>query len=276
MIDTFSGKRKHKKVVLTIIFILILLIAIFVFKPKNIYDKFEKGTFYVIKPPYIFISNIIGGLDGFFKSVSLLPSLRQKNKILQLKNEKLRKEIIKLSIKSRYKINPMLVSARVIGGSITGWDRVEILDAGTKQGVRTGMGVINTRGVCGIIINSAQGVSKMNRIDDRKSAIGAMLVNKKIVGLAVGFDNNMLRLEYIPNIVKVKVGDTVVSSGGTSIFPKGIVIGNVVKVRTSVYKTYLDIYVKSKADLTHLDKLYIITSRELRNSRKLLKYEYSR
>lgn len=267
---------RHRKRPWSLIFIIVfaLIVLAIVFKPKTLFVKFEQGVLYIVKPPYKLTRSIILWVKHSIASLGEIPKLKKDISALKNENQALKNRIMELEIKKEYRIDPHLIPARVLSYSISSWDKIIILDAGAKQGVEKWMGVITPEGVVGIVIDVAPGVSKVIRIDDRNSEIGATLLNNSNVkGIAQGFDNNLLSLDYIPNVIKVQEGDTVITAGGSSVFPKGLIIGNVIKIEKYEYKTYQDVLIKTKVDLNKLDKVYIVASKELKDSRKLLGYE---
>jgi len=251
----------------------ILLLALFIFKPSVLYRYTEKSLLTITRPFAYAASAATAGIHNFFANWSDLRNLRAKYKQISLENIELKKQVIEKTVLKNEDIHLSLLKARVISGVPSNWDKFYILNKGARDGVRPRMGVMTTTGVCGVITSVAPAVSKMARIDDRSSKIGAMLKKNKVKGLVSGYDDNYLNFEYIPFISKVEIGDTVVTTGGASIFPKGLLIGYVVKAEKYEYKTYQDIYLKTAANLNKLDFVYIIKSKDLKQARQLLNDE---
>ncbi len=101
------------------------------------------------------------------------------------------------------------------------------LDKGSVDGVKPGMGVISPRGIAGKVIRVTKDYSlalSMLNLNFKLSAKDSRTGN---VGMYEweGGNSRFGYIKYIPQEVELRIGDTIVTSGYSSVFPEGIIIG---------------------------------------------------
>jgi len=119
------------------------------------------------------------------------------------------------------------ITAKVINASFNKYRNYVTLDKGAKDGIRPEMGVINESGVIGIVSSVSDHFSVVLPILNPSSRISAKIKHKSQTGSLVwdGKDARRVLLEEVPLYISIEVGDTVVTSGYSSIFPEGINMG---------------------------------------------------
>jgi rod shape-determining protein MreC len=116
--------------------------------------------------------------------------------------------------------------------------------------------VITPEGVVGKIIAVFNHTAQVLIITDGSSGVGSMLEKSGVQGVLKGGGDGVCHLDYIMNGEKVEVGDTVVTSGLDQIYPKGLLVGTVLKV--SQGNIYKNITVKPAAPLDRLEDVLVI------------------
>ena len=134
--------------------------------------------------------------------------------------------------------NGRLVSAEVVSRDASEYARRVVLNAGAPQGVRAKDVVYNAQGVVGQVIevDDKYGTSTVLLITDRMAGVGAMVQRTAARGLLQGTGQGTCIMTYLNLHADVREGDLIVTSGDSKIFPKGMVLGRVLKVRKD--KTY--------------------------------------
>jgi len=134
--------------------------------------------------------------------------------------------------------NGRLIAAEVVSGDATDYARRVVINAGAPQGVRPKDVVFNGQGVIGQVIevDEQYGTSTVLLLTDRMSGVGAMVRRTAARGLLQGTGGSTCALTYLDWHADVREGDLIVTSGDSKIFPKGLVLGRVLKVRKD--KTY--------------------------------------
>ncbi len=153
--------------------------------------------------------------------------------------------------------------AQVIGSSGSDLSRSIYIDKGSNDGVAQDMAVITAGGIVGKVLRVYPSTSLVLMINDQSSGVGAMLEKSRLQGVARGTPNGELILERVMSDEQVVPGETVLSSGGDQIFPKGLPVGTVSKVSPGK-EMFLNIQVKPAADLSRLEEVLVVTEKQER------------
>jgi rod shape-determining protein MreC len=149
------------------------------------------------------------------------------------------------------------VAAEVIAAGATPEFRTITIDKGMQDGLGPDMAVISPSGVVGRIVVPSHRASKVQLLIDRNAAAGALIERTRAQGVAVGLGEPWLRLEYVPEIADVAVGDLVVTSGIDKFYPKGLIIGRVESVEKSG-SAYKEIRVKPDVNFSSLEEVLVV------------------
>lgn len=152
--------------------------------------------------------------------------------------------------------------AKVIKNSVNNHHNYIVLDKGSDDGIIPHSGIVTNNGVVGIVRKVSKRFSVAMSLLHRQTRISAKIKGSNFPG-SIAWDereNNtqMLSLSDIPKHAKVEVGDTVVTSGFSTIFPEGIMIGTVESTELKPGKYALDISVSSKLDMANIQYVYIV------------------
>lgn len=150
--------------------------------------------------------------------------------------------------------------AKVINNSITDQNNYITLYRGTNQGVKKEMGVVGPDGVVGKVILVSENYSRVMSLLNRYSKVSAMLKNNNHTGLIDwdGENPELLILHSIPKSVKVRKGDTVLTSNLSGNFPEGLIIGTVSRVTTESSSNFYTIEVKAATNFYNIQYVYLI------------------
>ena len=147
------------------------------------------------------------------------------------------------------------------------------INLGEKDSITPEMGVINSKGILGITENVLQSYSRVRSILNKNSKINAKLKNSNYFGTLTwdGLDYNITQLLDIPRQAKLKVGDTIITGGMSSIFPEGIHIGRVNNIINELsIKRIINIQLFN--DMSNLKNIYVVKDfdkQQLMNLEKL-------
>ncbi|HXB99270.1 MAG TPA: rod shape-determining protein MreC [Terriglobales bacterium] len=161
-----------------------------------------------------------------------------------------------LAFKEQYISQTM--AAQVIGSSGSEQSRLVYIDKGEKDGIKSDMAVITADGVVGKVLNVYRSVSQVLLINDHSSGVGAILEKSRTQGIVRGTAAGEVMLEKVMSDEIVPVGEQVLTSGGDSIFPKGLLVGRVTKVAPGS-ELFLNIRVSPAADLSKLEEVLVVT-----------------
>ena len=133
------------------------------------------------------------------------------------------------------------------------------INLGKKDSLVPEMGVINSKGILGITENVLHSYSRVRSILNKNSKINAKLKNSNYFGTLTwdGLDYNSTQLLDIPRQARLKIGDTIITGGMSSIFPEGIPIGSIDNiVNEASIKRIINI--KLFNDMSNLKNIYVV------------------
>ncbi|MBI5893830.1 MAG: rod shape-determining protein MreC [Deltaproteobacteria bacterium] len=148
-------------------------------------------------------------------------------------------------------------ASNVIGINNLDWFRTITIDKGAEDDIVKDMAVLTANGIVGRVVESYSKTSKILLAIDPRSNIDVIIQRSRIKGIAEGKGDNRLILKYVQQFEDVQIGDVVVSAGIGGIFPKGIMVGEVVKVEKSDDSFFKSIEIKTSVDFKKLEEVLI-------------------
>jgi len=152
--------------------------------------------------------------------------------------------------------------AKVVYNSVAAQNNYLVLSRGLAQQVKIGMGVIDPNsGVVGVITD----VSKDSRIS------GKLLKGGETGTLNWdGKTPNIISLTGIAKSAKLAKGDTIISSGFSTSFPRGMMVGTVLEAIPEKSSSNYLIKFRSAANFYNLEYVYVIENRQAENIKDML------
>jgi rod shape-determining protein MreC len=132
---------------------------------------------------------------------------------------------------------------------------------GTNAGLKEDLGVITENGLVGIIRALSPDRARVMSILHTQSVIDCRLKN--------GGNPKLLDLTDVPKHIKVELGDTVVTSGFSTIFPKGLPVGKVVRVELPEGSNIFEISVEIFNDPAAVKYAYVIINKMTAEQKQL-------
>ena len=233
------------------------------------------------KSKFINSANFLTG--GIYESVSSIGDyfrLRKENKLLQEENNRLKSILYNSetdTLKAVYmdttifKDNFRLTPGRVYKNSYSATNNYLTINRGKKDGIKRDFGVITSKGIVGIIDNTSGKYARVMSILNSNIRINAKLKKANDVGILRwnGESPYVVQLEDMPKQAPVAIGDTIVTSGFSTIFPKGIPIGTVSKFDIDETENYFEIDIDLFNDMTSIGHVYIIENLDAEEILKL-------
>jgi len=118
--------------------------------------------------------------------------------------------------------------------------------------------VLSTKGLIGRVLEVGRYSAKVLLITDPNSKVGVMIQRNRQGGILVGRPDGWCRMIYIALDSDVMPGDKVITAGFSTIFPKDIFVGVVVRVDKEPGRLYKSAVIKTADDLSKLEEVLCI------------------
>ncbi|MBU4376973.1 MAG: rod shape-determining protein MreC [Candidatus Omnitrophica bacterium] len=251
------------------IIIVIALLAIFIwtmFAPPPILVRLKMNLANIARLPLKMVSasvNSISKISKFFYLDNEKTELKRKvfsleRKLIELREVSIENKRLKdlLSLKSQVAKNS--VAAAVIGRDPNNWASVIFIDKGRNNGIVKDMAVVSSQGLVGRVREVGKNLSKVLLINDVDSKVAGLLQRSREQGLLVGTPEGRCKIIYLSLEADINKNDVVITSGSGSIYPKGMLIGEVVSVAKEKGTLYKYAVVKPYAELSKLEEVICI------------------
>ena len=213
------------------------------------YNKYQKVQ-------YLNSSNrITATVYNSYNSVVQYFGLAKVNRVLAEENAELKSS---LQFISSAEINADFsyeyISARVINNSVNKTHNYITLNKGRKDGIKPDMGIISSEGIVGVVVSVSESYAHGFSILNNRWGLSAKLKKNGFYGPIEwdGADYQYVKLKEIPFHVDMVVGDTIVSSGYSAVFPEGIMVGTIESFSQPEGESFYDINVKLASDFKSL------------------------
>lgn len=220
------------------------------------------------KSKFINSANFLtGGIYNTSNNINSYFGLKEQNTLLQNENNRLRSLLLNTESKDNIDSNLVTFSkqyktipAQIIKNSYTLQNNIVLINKGSNDSILHDYGVITSKGILGVIDNTSGNYSTVISILNTSSKISAKLKKTDHYGSLTwnGRASGTVQLIEVPVKANVKFGDTIVTSGFSQIFPKGIPIGTVKDYTPDAAENYYTINVKLFNDMTSIEHVYII------------------
>lgn len=154
------------------------------------------------------------------------------------------------------------VNAEVINSSVSRRSNYMTLNKGRRHGIEPDMGVITFKGVVGIVANVSENFSSVISLLHKDMQISAKIKKNNQIGTMVweGIDYRKATLTYIPPHVELNVGDTIVTSGYSIIFPRDVFIGTISDFEIRRGDNFLSAEVELAVDFNSLKYVQVVNN----------------
>lgn len=211
-------------------------------------------------------------ISTYFNLQDINEDLHKQNTVLELENIALKEQL--RQYQERYYADTMTTPAvlkhydihiaHVINNSISRPHNYITIDKGKNDSITTEMGVIDQNGVVGIVNlvsdNNARIISLLNpnfRLSCKvkgNNSFGSLVWDGKYYDEAV--------LEELPRHTIYNVGDTVITSGYSAVFPEGIPVGVVLAQSAEDDDNFFKLRIKLFTDFSRLSTVKVIRNNQ--------------
>ncbi|HLZ41104.1 MAG TPA: rod shape-determining protein MreC [Candidatus Sulfotelmatobacter sp.] len=278
--ESVLSRHRNLIILLGVIFLQVLGLAMQVKRANNeVQDTrliriWAVGALSPFERGLVWIQN---GSANLWHNYIYLRGVRAENRELKDQIEQMRLEQVRLNedAAQAHRLQTLLafkeqyvartVAAQVIGSSGSDLSRVVYIDKGENAGIDRDMAVITANGIVGKVLMAYPSVAQVLLINDQSSGVGAILEKTRLQGVLRGTANGEVALERVMSDEQVAPGETVLTSGGDQIFPKGLPVGTVAKVSNG-RDLFLNITIKPAANLSKLEEVLVLVEKQDRQA----------
>jgi rod shape-determining protein MreC len=274
--ESVLGRYRNLIILVGVLFLQVLGLAMQVKKSGNDEEKTRLIRVWAVDAVTPFERAVVWAQNGtrdLWHNYFYLRGVRAENRQLKQQIEHMRLEQVRLAddaaqarrlqilLAFKEQFISRTVAAQVIGSSGSDLSRILYLDKGKNAGIEPDMAVMTSDGVVGKVLLVYPSVAQVLLISDQSSGVGAMLEKTRLQGVLRGTANGEVVLERVMSDEQVPVGETVLTSGGDQIFPKGLPVGTVTEV-ASGKDLFLNIKIKPAADLSKLEEVLVLIEKQ--------------
>ncbi|OFZ76808.1 MAG: rod shape-determining protein MreC [Bdellovibrionales bacterium RIFOXYD1_FULL_44_7] len=182
--------------------------------------------------------------------LNLIASLRE----TQFENSRLRKL---LQFQENFHLETVV--ARVVAKDVSTEFRAIRINRGEASGIKKNMAVMTNEGVVGRVLRTTKTTADVVTILDLQSAVDAIIERSRARGVMEGMTDEVCQLRFVLRTDDIEPGDVLVSSGLEGVFPKGIPVGTVSKVKRKPFGITQEVEVRPSVDFSKLEEVLVVT-----------------
>ncbi len=247
------------------------------------YSKYHRAAFGAVT------NNVTGKINTEYNKVEYYFQLKRTNDSLLKANERLynilrsnydvpdsvnRTVIDTLHIDSLTQYRKLsLISAKVVANSVSTQNNFIVLQSSQAVQLKPGMGVVDVNNsIVGIITEVDGNYAVVMSLLHKDSHISGKLKKTGETGTLnwYGKEPNIIFLSNIPKSAKITKGDSIISSGFSTSFPMGLMIGRVQEVYADAASTNYKVKFRTATNFYNLQYAYVIINADQEPVKKIL------
>ena len=183
-----------------------------------------------------------------------------KNNVSNFENVYLEKNEELEDLKKILEINNTLtdfkcINAVVINRNTSYWNSELVINKGSKEGIKKNMAVIDGKGLIGSVTKVSLTTSTVKLITsnhNNKISIKILSETQSINKILEQDKDNNLIISGTDNNFSINIGDSIITSGLSDIYPSGITIGTIDKIEDDMYGVSKKAYIKPIGDFDNI------------------------
>ena len=267
--------KEYKKQILTLLAVILGISAIAVAGKRTDSAPINNALGLVITPLQSITTNITGWFDDRITYLRDETDIYEENNELKAKIQLLESENKRLSLyeEENEKLSRLLeiaqkypeyttTGATVIGKDPGNWYDIFVIDKGTADGIQPNMVIMDEGGIVGKINEVGYNFAKVQSILDSHSSVPATSLRTGDLGIVRGdyalLNNGLCKMEYIDGDSEIMVGDEIVTSSLSDIYPPGLTIGYVKEIITDANGLTKYAIIEPQVNFKHLSTILIL------------------
>lgn len=235
-------------------------------------DLLGRVAFEVMRPFQGAAAAGIETVNEFWRRYVALMGMREENDRLRRRLEELERQAVRLTEteQTNRRLNELLgfrsqfdaptYAAQIIGRDALPWFGTVTIGKGEVDGVNKGMAVVSPFGVVGRVIATSAHAARVLLITDHSSGVDALVQRTRARGIVEGSLDGHCVMKYVKREEDIDIGDRVVTSGLDGIFPKGVLVGEVIHVTRGQRGLLQAAEIRPAAPLDSIEDVVVVSS----------------
>jgi rod shape-determining protein MreC len=256
-------------------FLVLQIIALsFLFR----YNKFHEAAFLNVS------TEVTGRLDEKYNNIEYYFQLKKTNEALVQENLGLRqqlnanyeapdsnKRLFRDTIRADSVRKWLIMEAKVVNNTIDMPTNYLTIHRGFRQGVRANMGVTGPQGIVGSVINVSENFAVVMSVLHPQFRVVARLNKGGETGTIYwdGISPAFVSMRGIPRSANVVVGDTVVTSQITSLFPAGLLVGTIAEIVPDNTSNFFNLKLRTATNFSNIEYAYVLDNLQYDEQKRL-------
>jgi rod shape-determining protein MreC len=154
------------------------------------------------------------------------------------------------------------IPADVVSRDPASWLERLVINQGSRSGIRVNTGVLVPEGVVGRVMEVHLSSAVIMLLPDQQSSLASAIERSRVPGTVKGIGQTFLSLLHVTTADDIKIGDRVVTSTVSSLFPPGIMIGTIQQVAPTDNGLMLAVHIKPAVDFQRLERVWVLQGSE--------------
>ncbi|MFH2059749.1 MAG: rod shape-determining protein MreC [Pseudomonadota bacterium] len=195
----------------------------------------------------------VGENSHLKRELGRIIEIKTRNNELVLENSRLKK-----FVNFTGEVPDNYVAAQIIARDPSPWFKTIMIDKGLNDNLVKGSPVLVSEGIVGQIIEVSNNYSRVLLITDRNSAVDSLVQNTRVRGIVKGNNEDNCSFVYALRKEEVKEGELIISSGLDQVFPKGYMIGRILKATRIHSQLFQDITIETSVDFDKIEEVLVL------------------
>lgn len=270
-IQSSEPKRGNPALLIALVVVSLVMVTMYFRESDSgVLHGARKVTLFVVAPlsqagntiasPFAAVGDWFSGLGVSRKEMDALAAQNDqlKSRLADLEEARQENERLRALVQFAEERKLTKLGARVIGRPTSAWEGAVVIDRGSADGVVRGMPVLALQGLVGQVEEVSVNSSTVRLITDSQSGVAAMIQSNRAVGVVQGSIDHTLSMNFVEKKSVPKVGDVVITSGLGGVYPKGLVVGDVIGVDDRRADLYPRITVRSRVPVNQMEEVLIL------------------
>ncbi|MDD5168177.1 MAG: rod shape-determining protein MreC [Syntrophales bacterium] len=267
---------KKNRPVIIISLVAVLTVVLLVYSARHPYESgfFRKLVLEMSAPLDYVFRTPSNAVSRVWQRYIFLVDLESENRRLKKENDQLTSQVVQYreAYQESLRLQKFLglvdhagyttVPARVIGRDQKSVLKTVLINRGTSHGLNKDSPVITDRGVVGRVIETSWHVSRVLLLTDANSNIDAFIQSNRVQGILQGAGTTGCNLKYVAKTEDIKADDAVLTSGLDIIFPKGLLLGVVIRADKTDSGLFQRIEVVPAVDFSRLEEVLVLVIKQ--------------